>query len=203
MEEAKLQTLEQIRAFLDGTSEVSFRIPKDERNQFIERVFKRFGYAPNGRADKGVLLRFIERMTGLSRQQVTRLVSQYCKDGKLSKRPQRVAPTNGFSRHYTLADVALLAEWMYCMARCLAPLPRSSWSVRIKCLAMSDSSAWLASQFLIFITCAGALPIRPNGGIGARPIQGISPSGNAVRRAPIIRPATSVSIACIKAIRMA
>jgi transposase InsO family protein len=110
MEEAKLQTLEQIRAFLDGTSEVSFRIPKDERNQFIERVFKRFGYAPNGRADKGVLLRFIERMTGLSRQQVTRLVSQYCKDGKLSKRPQRVAPTNGFSRHYTLADVALLAE---------------------------------------------------------------------------------------------
>ena len=110
MEEAKLQTLEQIRAFLDGTSEVSFRTPKDERNQFIERVFKRFGYAPNGRADKGVLLRFIERMTGLSRQQVTRLVSQYCKDGKLSKRPQRVAPTNGFSRHYTLADVALLAE---------------------------------------------------------------------------------------------
>jgi transposase InsO family protein len=110
MEEAKLQTLEQIRAFLGGTSEVSFRIPKDERNQFIERVFKRFGYAPNGRADKGVLLRFIERMTGLSRQQVTRLVSQYCKDGKLSKHPQRAVPANGFSRHYTLTDVALLAE---------------------------------------------------------------------------------------------
>ena len=110
MEEAKLQTLAQIKAFLEGTSEVSFRVPKDERNQFIERVFKRFGYAPNGRADKGVLLRYIERMTGLSRQQVTRLVSQYRKHGKLSRRPQRVAPTNGFTCRYTLADVALLAE---------------------------------------------------------------------------------------------
>lgn len=74
MEEARLQTLEQVKAFLDGTSEVVFRVPKEGRNQFIERVFKRFGYAPHGRLDKGVLLRYIERMTGLSRQQVTRLV---------------------------------------------------------------------------------------------------------------------------------
>src|ERR1035438_6711248 len=29
MEEAKLQTLAQIKAFLEGTSEVSFRVPKD------------------------------------------------------------------------------------------------------------------------------------------------------------------------------
>ena len=45
MEEAKLKTLVQIKAFLDGTTEVAFRVPKEERNQFIERVFKRFGYA--------------------------------------------------------------------------------------------------------------------------------------------------------------
>jgi len=108
MEEAKLQTLEQIKAFLDGTSEVAFRVPKEDRNPFIERVLKRFGYAPHGRADKGVLLRYIERMTGLSRQQVTRLVRQYRKNGKLSKRPR--APKRGFTCRYTAADVALLAE---------------------------------------------------------------------------------------------
>ena len=108
MEEAKLQTLVQIKAFLDGTSEVEFRVPKEERNQFIERVLKRFGYAPHGRIDKGVLLRYIERMTGLSRQQVTRLVGQYRKDGKLSKQP--CAPKRGFTCRYTVADVALLAE---------------------------------------------------------------------------------------------
>ena len=110
MEEAKLKTLVQIKAFLEGTTEVAFRVPKEERNQFIERVFKRFGYAPHGRLDKGVLLRYIERMTGLSRQQVTRLVSQYSKNGKLSQPRQRVAPVNGFTCHYTLADVVLLAE---------------------------------------------------------------------------------------------
>ncbi len=108
MEEAKLQTLEQIKAFLDGTSEVVFRVPKGERNQFVERVLKRFGYAPHGRVDKGVLLRYIERMTGLSRQQVTRLVGLYRKDGKLSKQP--CAPKQGFAYRYTAADVLLLAE---------------------------------------------------------------------------------------------
>jgi transposase InsO family protein len=108
MEEAKLQTLEQIRAFLCGTTEVAFRIPREERNQFIERVLKRFGYAPHGRADKSVLLRYIERMTGLSRQQVTRLVGRYRKDGKLAR--QTCAPKQGFTYRYTAADVALLAE---------------------------------------------------------------------------------------------
>ncbi len=93
MEEARLRTLAQVKVFLGGTSEVAFRVPKEGRNQFIERVLKRFGYAPHGRADKGVLLRYIERMTGLSRQQVTRLVRQYRKDGKLMKRQGMAAQT--------------------------------------------------------------------------------------------------------------
>ena len=47
-------------------------------------------------------------MTGLSRQQITLLVRQYRKDGKLSKQP--CAPKRGFTYRYTTADVALLAE---------------------------------------------------------------------------------------------
>ena len=45
MEEARLQTLVQVKAFLDGTTEVAFRVPKTERYRFIERALKRFGYA--------------------------------------------------------------------------------------------------------------------------------------------------------------
>lgn len=108
MEEAKLQTLAQIKSFLDGTTEVAFRIPKAERNAFIERVLKRIGYACHGRYGRGVLLRYIVRMTGLSRQQVTRLVRQYHKDGKCSNR--QAAPKNGFVRRFTATGVALLAE---------------------------------------------------------------------------------------------
>ena len=108
MEEARLQTLAQVRAFLDGTTEVAFRVAKAERHRFIERVLKRFGYARHGRADKGVLLRYLERMTGLSRQQVTRLVKGYTKDGELVARGG--APRHGFTHRYTVMDVALLAE---------------------------------------------------------------------------------------------
>jgi len=52
MEEARLQILAQVRAFLDGTTEVAVRIPKAERNSFIERVLKRFGHSPYGKADR-------------------------------------------------------------------------------------------------------------------------------------------------------
>jgi hypothetical protein len=45
MEEAKLQTLVQIKVFLDGTSEVVFLVPNEKRNQFIGRALMRFGYA--------------------------------------------------------------------------------------------------------------------------------------------------------------
>ena len=51
MSEAKLQTMAQVKAFPDGTTEVTFRVPKEERYGFIERALKRFGYARHGRTD--------------------------------------------------------------------------------------------------------------------------------------------------------
>lgn len=204
MEEAKLQTLAQIKAFLDGASEVTFRVSKEERNQFIERVFKRFGHASYGRVEKGVLLRYIERMTGLSRQQVTRLVRQYRKDGKLSKHPQRVAPKNGFTRRYTVADVAFLAEMDVLHNTHYPGLPpRSSWSVRFKYLVMCALSVWPTYRFLTCITYVGTSSTRTNDGIGPRQIQRESPSANAAPRNRMVSQATSVSTACIKATRMA
>jgi transposase InsO family protein len=108
MEEARLQTIAQVRAFLDGATEITFRVPQVERYPFIERVLMRFGYAAQGRVGKGVLLRYLVRLTGLSRQQVTRLVRQYRQDGTLSTR--HGPPQHGFHRRFTATDVALLAE---------------------------------------------------------------------------------------------
>lgn len=108
MEEAKLQTVAQVQAFLAGTPDLALRVPKAEHYGFIERVLKRLGYAPLSRCDKGVVLRYLERMTGLSRQQVTRLVLRYRKSGKVVKK--RTPPKSGFSRRFDATDVALLAE---------------------------------------------------------------------------------------------
>lgn len=108
MEEARLHTIAQVRAFLDGATEIAFRVPKVERYPFIEGVLTRFGYAAHGRVGKGVLLRYLARLTGLSRQQVTRLVRQYCQEGTLSTRYG--PPRHGFRRRYTATDVAVLAD---------------------------------------------------------------------------------------------
>ena len=48
------------------------------------------------------------RTTGYSRQQVTRLVRQFRERGALAQRYR--PPAQGFTRTYTQADVALLAE---------------------------------------------------------------------------------------------
>lgn len=50
------------RYFWTGQWRSPFRVPKVERNRFIELVLKRFGYARHERADK---LRYLERMTWL------------------------------------------------------------------------------------------------------------------------------------------
>lgn len=61
----------QLQSFLAGTHDITLRVPKSEHYGFMERVLKRFGYASLSRYDKGWVLRHLERMTGLSRQQVT------------------------------------------------------------------------------------------------------------------------------------
>ncbi|MBI4002291.1 MAG: integrase [Nitrospira defluvii] len=108
MDEATLHTVAQVQAFLAGTHDIALSVPKAEHYGFIERTLKRFGYAPLSRCDKGVVLRYLERMTGLSRQQVTRLVRRYRKHGTVVKK--RHPPKNGFSRRFEVTDVALLAE---------------------------------------------------------------------------------------------
>ena len=73
MNETRLNTVAHLRAFLEGTLEVQFQpISNDvERYGFIAAVLKRFAYRRLGRADKGVVMRYLARTTGYSRQQPT------------------------------------------------------------------------------------------------------------------------------------
>ncbi len=108
MNDAKLQTLAQVRAFLKGTVTVVFAVAANERYEFVARTVRRFGYARLKRADKGVVLRFLGRVSGYSRQQLTRLVLRASARAPLLKRYR--ASRSSFARHYTAADVRLLAE---------------------------------------------------------------------------------------------
>jgi len=108
MNDAQLHTLDQLRAFLNGTAAVGFSVRANERYDFIARIVHRFGYARLRRADKGVVLRFLRRVSGYSRAQLTRLIERGRLPGALVKRyrAQRI----GFTRTYTDADVLLLAH---------------------------------------------------------------------------------------------
>jgi len=104
----RLRTLDEVRAFLDGNGPVDFRHrDRGGTYEFVRRTLRRFGYARLGRADKGLLRHYLQKVTGLSRAQVTRLIGQYCRSGDI--RDRRRGPTRPFERVYSVADVRLLA----------------------------------------------------------------------------------------------
>ena len=105
----RLRTLVQVREYLAGDQEIEQRTrTRAEAYSFIERLLQRFDYFRLGRADKGMLRRLVARVTGLSRAQITRLLSQHRTTGQLAD--HRRATRRSFSRRYTKADVELLAE---------------------------------------------------------------------------------------------
>lgn len=106
MQEMENPSLEQIRAFLDGNLEVRFKGEgREEIYAWVDRLLRQQDYARQSRADKGLLRRYVCKMTGLSRAQMTRLIGQYGKTGMVKPTQYR---RRKFPRRYTPADVALL-----------------------------------------------------------------------------------------------
>jgi len=108
MNDEKLNTVEQVKRFLEGSGALEFEgVSIEERYRWIETVLMRFKYPQLNRVEKGVIRRYIEKVSGYSRAQVSRLIKCYRQQGRLSKRQQR---RHRFPRKYTLADIALLAR---------------------------------------------------------------------------------------------
>jgi hypothetical protein len=104
-----IQTLEQVRAFMAGAAPVSFTIAeRDSAHAFMADTLRRFDYRQASRADRGVLRRYLAKVTGQSRAQITRRIAQFLDSGRISDR--RGSPAAPFTRHYTDADIRLLAE---------------------------------------------------------------------------------------------
>ncbi len=111
MNETKLTTIEQVRAFLAGTAAVEFSpyMEDDERYRHIFGVLTRLDYCRLSKPDRGTVLRYLERTTGYSRQQITRLVGRWRDEGKPLVKRYR-APRHGWVKKFDERDVALLAE---------------------------------------------------------------------------------------------
>lgn len=108
MNDTQIRTIEQVREFLTGTSSVKFSpCSKEGCYKWIEGILIRLSYQSRGKAEKGLLLDLIEKVSGYSRIQIKRLVKKYLKTGRIKRRQRTL---KGFSRKYTEEDIRLLAQ---------------------------------------------------------------------------------------------
>lgn len=78
MEDGETLSLEQIRAFLEASGEVRFQAhDRRELYEWVNQTLRRQDYGKLKREGKGLVRRYLAKMTGLSRAQVARLIRCY------------------------------------------------------------------------------------------------------------------------------
>jgi transposase InsO family protein len=108
VQEAEKLSLEEIRQLLEASEGIRFAgVKRAQVYSWIELVLCEQEYARQGKASRGLLRRYIEKMTGMSRAQVTRLIGRYIASGRVVVRAYR---RHRFAARYTMADVELLAS---------------------------------------------------------------------------------------------
>jgi len=107
MDDSHATTLEEIRALVAANRTMRFAGQRrQEVYPWVEQTLVRHQYVSLGKPDKGVIRLYLAQMTGLSRAQVTRLITSYQQTGRVIAAPYQRAR---FARIYTAADVDLLA----------------------------------------------------------------------------------------------
>src|SRR5271170_5773326 len=97
-----------MRRFVAASEEIRFESKnRQQRYSWVERVLVQQEYARQGKAGRGLLRRYVEKMTGLSRAQVTRLIQRYTSSGRVEATVYR---RHRFAPRYTRADIELLAS---------------------------------------------------------------------------------------------
>ena len=126
MNDERLQTIEQIKQFLEGSEALEFGgVSIEERYHWIETVLVRFRYYWLKRAEKGVIRRYIEKVSGYSRAQVSRLIGEYNRRGRLRKAQYK---RHQFPGRYTPSDIALLARTDELHGYLSGQPPRGLWN---------------------------------------------------------------------------
>nr|AJG38138.1 integrase [bacterium enrichment culture clone fosmid MGS-K1] len=105
-----MKTIEQIKEFLEGSDGLEFvAVCADEKKSWVEELLIRFDYLRLKRNEKGVIRKYIQKISGYGRSQTERLIAEYRKEGKI-RRIRRKAQRNGFLTKYTSLDIELLAN---------------------------------------------------------------------------------------------
>ena len=100
-------SLEQIQAFLESSEEVEFKAGnKEDLYEWVNQTLRQLKYRTLKRSGRGLVRRYVAKMTGLSRAQATRLLGMYMRGEKVQPKAYR---RRRFAERYTQADAELLA----------------------------------------------------------------------------------------------
>ena len=99
-------SLEGIRAFLEASEELRFQgRSRNEVYKWVNELLRQQDYERLKRSGRGLVRRYLEKMTGLSRAQATRLITVYLGGEPVKAKPYR---RHVFPRRYNRGDVDLL-----------------------------------------------------------------------------------------------
>ena len=107
MQTSERLSLEQIQAFLENSDEVEFKGQnREEVYGWVNQTLRQQRYEGLLRSQRGLVRRYVEKMTGLSRAQTTRLITVYLRGKEVKLQPYQ---RRRFAQRYTREDIALLA----------------------------------------------------------------------------------------------
>jgi len=106
MTDSRLSNFNQLKTFLTGSKEISFASlnSKREKYNWIKKILVRFDFRNLAKKERGVVGKYVKKISGYSDSQMTRLIKRYFK-GKLIWRTYN---RNIFPTKYTPHDIALL-----------------------------------------------------------------------------------------------
>ena len=94
--------------FVASSAEIRFEAQgREQLYAWVEMVLIGQQYGQQGKAARGLVRRYLEKMTGLSRAQVTRLIAQYTASGQVKVTVYR---RQRFAQRFTRSDIELLAS---------------------------------------------------------------------------------------------
>ena len=107
MQNLERLTLGEMKEFIAANRKVHFEAAgREAMYGFMERVLQAQQYRKLSKGQKGIVRQFLVKITGLSRAQITRLVTGWMRERRIRSKPPR---RRRFARRYTAEDIVLLA----------------------------------------------------------------------------------------------
>ncbi len=111
--------IQEMKQVLESTAAISFQAAnQEEMYQWIENVLRESGYLKLKKKHRGTIRRYIQKMTGLKKSQVTNLINQFKATTHITLKEYE---RNSFPKRFTIDDIALLAEADLALRRLAGP----------------------------------------------------------------------------------